>query len=148
VVAAAAVVAAGRRLTGVALLPLVGLALLAGAEAANDVPSRPALSAVVMVGSDAFLTPGLRYAVDRQAVAGVIERYAIVRSSGPRPSSGPADGPSPLADLWPSDFWTADFSWAQTVPALMAMLCFAGLLAAVTVALPVEAPDRPFRNGF
>jgi hypothetical protein len=61
---------------------------------------------------------------------------------------GSADATSPPVDLWPQDFWTAEFSWAQTMPALVAMLCLIGLLAAVTVLLPVEAQGEPLQGRF
>jgi hypothetical protein len=149
VVAAATVAAAGMRLTGAALVPLAGLALLAGAQAA--VSGRPQAEAAISVQRNGvFLAPGLRYGRDDQLTAQVIVAYATrAQPSGdPRLSPRSADAPSQLADLWPQDFWTAEVSWAQVVPALTAMLYLLGLLAAVTVVLPVEAHHNPVRNGF
>jgi hypothetical protein len=143
VVAAATVAAAEMRLTGAALVPLAGLALLAASQAA--VSARSHAAAVISVERHGvFLAPGLAYVRNERPNVEVIVAYATrVQPPGdPQLSPGPADAASPLADLWPRDFWTGELSWAQVVPALTVMLYVVGLLAAVTVVLPVEAHDN------
>ncbi|SRR6266516_2850416 len=150
VVAAATMAAAGMRLTGAALVPLAGLALLAGSQAAASARLH-AEAAVSMQRNGIVAAAGLAYLRDDWAPAHAILAYTTTRvqpPGDPQLPPGSADAPSPLADLWPRDFWTAEFSWAQAVPVLMVMLCFVGLLAAVTVVLPVEGHDNPVRPGF
>jgi hypothetical protein len=135
VVAAGTVAAAGSRMTGTALVSLAGLALLAAYQAAVSAPLHATASASVERNS-AFLQPGLAYGTGNLGSADVLVAYAtrVQRPVGPDLSVGSAGTASPPADLWPQDFWTAEFSWAQTMPALAAVLCLIGLLAAVTVA--------------
>jgi hypothetical protein len=149
VVAAALVAAARMRLTAAVLVPLAGLALLAGSQAAVSTRTH-AEAAIPVERNSVLLRPGLVYARDDQVTAGVAVAYAIQRQppGDPQLPPGSADTPSQLADLWPRDFWTAELSWEQAVPALTVMLYLLGLLAAVTVVLPVEAPDNPVRDGF
>jgi hypothetical protein len=148
VVAAATVAAAGMRLTGAALIPLAGLALLAASQAAVSARSHP--EAVIPVERHGvFLAPGLAYLGADQPNAGVAVAYVdrVQPPGDPQLSPGPVDAGSPLADLWPRDFWTGELSWAQAIPVLAVMLYLVGLLATVSVVVPVEAHDHQVQNG-
>jgi hypothetical protein len=144
VVAAGTVAAAGMRMTGAVLVPLAGLALLAGSQAAASARLH-AEAAIPVQRSGVFLQPGLRYGRDDLPTNVIIAVQAT--RVGPGLSAGSAGTPSPPRD-GPQDFWTAEFSWAQAMPGLAAMLFLVGLVAAVNVLLPVEAQDEPVQGRF